>query len=63
MSKKHYEIIARVLRESRVTAETHPNDAAAHNHALDVVAHALAKELKTTNSAFDKSRFIAACRP
>ena len=56
MSKKDYELIARVLR-SRVGYFTSRDG----QDALAIVARDFASELQTTNPRFDRARFLQAC--
>jgi hypothetical protein len=55
MSKKDYELIARVLRESRALSTT-----SGKCYARELAAD-FAAELAATNPRFDRERFIAAC--
>jgi hypothetical protein len=57
MTKKDYELIARVLRFQRNHVVT--SDDAIDQ--IDQLAAMFATELASTNLRFDRSRFIAAC--
>ena len=51
MTRKHFELIARVVRESGLSAA-----------AREKLAAEFADELDATNPMFDRKRFIAACK-
>jgi hypothetical protein len=54
MSRKDYELIARVLRDANVADE--------HQYELlERIALGFALELAATNPRFDRERFLAAC--
>lgn len=54
MSRKQFELIARVLKEAR---EEHECNFPTHN----LIAHKMAKALASTNSQFDRDKFLKAC--
>ena len=58
MSKKDFELIARVLRAMRQRYDADPMC----RGVVDDVAVAFGDVLLTTNPRFDRSRFMAACR-
>jgi hypothetical protein len=55
MSRRHFELIARVLREQRDHASP------AECQRLDETARAFADELAATNPRFDRARFLTSC--
>lgn len=57
MSKKDYEMLARVLRTNRRYSEVSPDAKAV----IDDIARDLSVTLYADNSKFDKERFLAAC--
>lgn len=57
MSKKHFELIASVLREYN----ERPGVTDAERDMLEELAKTFATELRAENSRFDRSRFLAAC--
>jgi hypothetical protein len=57
MSKKHFELIAAVLREYN----ERPGVTDAEKAQLSELAKTFATELRAENPRFDRSRFIAAC--
>lgn len=56
MTKQDFELIARVLRDSRALAVD-----ANCVKTIDNLAASLASELRSTNPRFDRARFITAC--
>jgi hypothetical protein len=59
VSKKDFELIARILRSA--AKEYDPGTVG--RTIVDTLAHDLADGLRPTNPRFDKWRFIAACQP
>lgn len=57
LSKKDYEMIARVLRVNRKYSNVSPDAAAV----IDDIARDLSVSLASDNHRFDKDRFLAAC--
>jgi hypothetical protein len=66
MTRAHFELIARAVRDARPSCmpgatsgqvELH----SAYNDQIDNVAHELASSLSGTNSMFDSQKFLAAC--
>lgn len=55
MTRKDYELIARVLRDK------HERWDATGQMAVRAIAEAFATELATTNPRFDRARFLKAC--
>ena len=60
MTCKHFELIAAVLRYDMDNVHLYP-DTEIRIAACSNRAKRMAKALSTTNNAFDKARFIAAC--
>jgi hypothetical protein len=59
MSRQHFELIARVLRETpRFRGEPFGEAVAEYR---DDLARAFAAELRATNPRFDRERFLRAC--
>jgi hypothetical protein len=58
MTKKDYELIARILRDARAIGTT-----GAERHLLDIIASDFADSLAKDNPRFKKERFFAACTP
>lgn len=56
MTRKHFEMIARALKLAQDEAPTPEGKAAVQN-----AAYCMVEELRATNVAFDKDRFLAAC--
>ena len=52
MTRKHFEVIARMIREMQVSEKTR-HDLALH----------FCKQLANINPLFNRERFIAACKP
>lgn len=65
MTKKETDLIAYAMRTARdlLLDPLGEEDRrfGAYSHALDIAAEALAEELATTNSRFDRQRFLVAC--
>jgi hypothetical protein len=61
MQKRHFEMIARVLRERRAKVTAQEAGETAATIALDVVAHDFADILADQNPGFDRARFLKAC--
>lgn len=57
MSKRDYEMLARVLRTNRRYSKVSPDAAAV----VDDIARDLSVALHSDNDRFDKARFLAAC--
>lgn len=57
MTRKDFELIARVLRETRVSGDESP----AKDAILNDAAYHFAAELRYTNERFDADRFLTAC--
>jgi hypothetical protein len=57
MSKKHFELIARVLREYN----ERPGVTDTERETYAQLAQTFATELRAENPRFDRSRFLAAC--
>lgn len=57
MSKKDYEMLARVLRTNRRYSKVSPDAAAV----IDDISRDLSVSLASDNPRFDKARFLAAC--
>lgn len=60
MSKKHFECIARRIREQRGTCDD-PLTSADAIRALDALARSLCEDFASYNPNFDRSRFLTAC--
>jgi hypothetical protein len=54
MQKRHFELIARILADARITSP----DAI---EAIDAIAWQFADALRSTNPRFDSARFARAC--
>jgi hypothetical protein len=62
MTRKDFELIARVIRQTRdVSTEDSPEFIEGQLTMNDAVAQALAAELWATNERFDADRFRKAC--
>jgi hypothetical protein len=61
MSKKHFEMIASILREAGQHTATDPNYAEGWHAALTSVRLRFEDEFVAENPRFDRSRFEAAC--
>jgi len=62
MSKKDYIILAKVIKDSTLKAETMSGKKFCEATAtLAVLAECLADELQRDNQAFDRDRFLTAC--
>lgn len=53
MTRKHFEMIARRLKENR--------DRTSDKASADILAHELASDLEELNPRFDHTRFLKAC--
>ena len=58
MSRKDFELIARTLKDARSSADSAPEVGQ-----TDHIAERIATALVGHSSTFDKTRFLAACRP
>jgi hypothetical protein len=61
MSKQHFEMIARVLREANRHEAVDPTFREGWHAAVSAIGVRFADELNATNPRFDRSRFVAAC--
>ena len=63
MTRKDFELIAKVLKEARDSSMYHvPNGSESpFIHGINNAAYVLANALATTNPRFDRARFLAAC--
>lgn len=56
MQRRHYELIARIIREEQASSKSQLAKAAIKN-----IARSFAEELASDNPNFDRSRFFEAC--
>jgi hypothetical protein len=62
MTKKHFTKIAEIIREQHELEMEGSSARAITREVLGQFANNLAKYLKSENSAFDKGRFLEACK-
>mgnify|MGYP001063726505 CR=1 FL=1 len=63
MTRKHFEMLAKVINDQLDFGRVHPNDAFTEHNSAACMAIALdfVEELKKENPRFDETRFIKAC--
>jgi hypothetical protein len=61
MERRHFEMIARTLRDRRAKVQAQQAGESAATIALDTLAHDFADALAATNTRFDRERFLKAC--
>ena len=62
MTRKDYELIARVIRHEYTEAYVGAGPSLAEKSAIYCVASALANALQADNERFDRAKFLEACR-
>ena len=61
MTKKHYEMIARIIAQGREEANKDNRFSHGGQTALGLLSARLAKEFEKDNPRFDSAKFLAAC--
>ena len=60
-SKKHFEAIAKIVRDAKTDLKSAPNATVARDEVHAMIAEDLSEYFASQNPRFDRSRFLKAC--